>query len=404
MDDLIYLDNNSTTRVDPKVLEAMIPYFTEDFGNAHSRNHPFGWKAEEAIDKARGEVANLIGADPKEIVFTSGMTESDNLAIKGVAEMYKEKGRHIIVLETDIRSILDPTITLSRAGYEVTTLPVDKEGRVELEALKQAIRPDTILVSMMASNHEIGTIQPLAEIGAITKEKGILFHVNGAYAASTVPLDVNKMNIDLLSLNAHLIYGPKGVGVLYVRRKNPRVKLTPMIDGGGHERGLRSGTLNTPGIVGMGAACRILKETWNQEIPRLKALRDRLENGILKELDYVVVNGDKEHRAPNVSNLSFAYVEGEALLMGLKEIALSSGSACTSSTLEPSYILRALGVGSDLAHSSIRFSLGRFNTEEEISTTIRRVKEAVSRLRDMSPLYEMAKEGIDIKSVQWSSH
>ncbi|AFS52721.1 MULTISPECIES: IscS subfamily cysteine desulfurase [Leptospirillum] len=404
MDRSIYLDNHATTKLDPRVLDAMIPYFTENFGNAASRNHAYGWKAEEAVDQARSDVAALIGADPKEIVFTSGMTESDNLAIKGVAEMYREKGNHLIAVETDIRSILDPLHALERHGFTLTILPVDSKGRVDPEKLREAIRPETILVSMMMVNHEIGTIQPMEEIGKITREKGVLLHVNASYSAGTVPIDVNRMNIDLLSMNAHLIYGPKGVGALYVRRKNPRVRITPQIEGGGHERGLRSGTLNTPGIVGMGVACRLLRENWDSEIAFLTGLRNKLENGIMEELDYVSVNGDVDHRSPAVSNLSFAFVEGEALLMGLKEIALSSGSACTSSTLEPSYVLRALGVGTDLAHSSIRFTVGRFNTEEEISYTVRRVKEAVSRLRDMSPLYEMAKEGIDLKSVQWNTH
>ncbi|WP_053764908.1 IscS subfamily cysteine desulfurase [Leptospirillum ferriphilum] len=404
MDRSIYLDNHATTKLDPRVLDAMIPYFTENFGNAASRNHAYGWKAEEAVDQARSDVAALIGADPKEIVFTSGMTESDNLAIKGVSEMYREKGNHLIAVETDIRSILDPLHALERHGFTLTILPVDSKGRVDPEKLREAIRPETILVSMMMVNHEIGTIQPMEEIGKITREKGVLLHVNASYSAGTVPIDVNRMNIDLLSMNAHLIYGPKGVGALYVRRKNPRVRITPQIEGGGHERGLRSGTLNTPGIVGMGVACRLLRENWDSEIAFLTGLRNKLENGIMEELDYVSVNGDVDHRSPAVSNLSFAFVEGEALLMGLKEIALSSGSACTSSTLEPSYVLRALGVGTDLAHSSIRFTVGRFNTEEEISYTVRRVKEAVSRLRDMSPLYEMAKEGIDLKSVQWNTH
>ncbi|KGA94196.1 IscS subfamily cysteine desulfurase [Leptospirillum ferriphilum] len=404
MDRSIYLDNHATTKLDPRVLDAMIPYFTENFGNAASRNHAYGWKAEEAVDQARSDVAALIGADPKEIVFTSGMTESDNLAIKGVAEMYREKGNHLIAVETDIRSILDPLHALERHGFTLTILPVDSKGRVDPEKLREAIRPETILVSMMMVNHEIGTIQPMEEIGKITREKGVLLHINASYSAGTVPIDVNRMNIDLLSMNAHLIYGPKGVGALYVRRKNPRVRVTPQIEGGGHERGLRSGTLNTPGIVGMGVACRLLRENWNSEIAFLTGLRNKLENGIMEELDYVSINGDVDHRSPAVSNLSFAFVEGEALLMGLKEIALSSGSACTSSTLEPSYVLRALGVGTDLAHSSIRFTVGRFNTEEEISYTVRRVKEAVSRLRDMSPLYEMAKEGIDLKSVQWNTH
>ena len=404
MDRSIYLDNHATTKMDPRVLDAMIPYFTENFGNAASRNHAYGWKAEEGVEHARGDVAALIGADPKEIVFTSGMTESDNLAIKGVAEMYREKGNHLIAVETDIRSILDPLHALERHGFTLTLLPVDSKGRVDPEKLREAIRPETILVSMMMVNHEIGTIQPMEEIGKITREKGVLLHVNASYSAGAVPIDVNRMNIDLLSMNAHLIYGPKGVGALYVRRKNPRVRITPQIEGGGHERGVRSGTLNTPGIVGMGYACRLLRENWEAEIALLSGLRNKLENGILEELDYVSINGDVDNRSPAVSNLSFAFVEGEALLMGLKEIALSSGSACTSSTLEPSYVLRALGVGTDLAHSSIRFPVGRFNTEEEIAYTVRRVKEAVSRLRDMSPLYEMAKEGIDLKSVQWNSH
>ena len=404
MDRSIYLDNHATTKLDPRVLDAMIPYFTENFGNAASRNHAYGWKAEEAVDQARSDVAALIGADSKEIVFTSGMTESDNLAVKGVAEMYREKGNHLIAVETDIRSILDPLHALERHGFTLTILPVDSKGRVNPEKLREAIRPETILVSMMMVNHEIGTIQPMEEIGKITREKSVLLHINASYSAGTVPIDVNRMNIDLLSMNAHLIYGPKGVGALYVRRKNPRVRVTPQIEGGGHERGFRSGTLNTPGIVGMGVACRLLRENWSSEIAFLTGLRNKLENGIMEELDYVSINGDVDHRSPAVSNLSFAFVEGEALLMGLKEIALSSGSACTSSTLEPSYVLRALGVGTDLAHSSIRFTVGRFNTEEEISYTVRRVKEAVSRLRDMSPLYEMAKEGIDLKSVQWNTH
>ena len=404
MDRSIYLDNHATTKLDPRVLDAMIPYFTENFGNAASRNHAYGWKAEEAVDQARSDVAALIGADSKEIVFTSGMTESDNLAVKGVAEMYREKGNHLIAVETDIRSILDPLHALERHGFTLTILPVDRKGRVNPEKLREAIRPETILVSMMMVNHEIGTIQPMEEIGKITREKSVLLHINASYSAGTVPIDVNRMNIDLLSMNAHLIYGPKGVGALYVRRKNPRVRVTPQIEGGGHERGFRSGTLNTPGIVGMGVACRLLRENWSSEIAFLTGLRNKLENGIMEELDYVSINGDVDHRSPAVSNLSFAFVEGEALLMGLKEIALSSGSACTSSTLEPSYVLRALGVGTDLAHSSIRFTVGRFNTEEEISYTVRRVKEAVSRLRDMSPLYEMAKEGIDLKSVQWNTH
>ena len=401
--DPVYLDNHSTTRVDPRVVDAMLPSFTEVYGNASSRNHAYGWRAEELTEKGREEVAALIGAESKEIIFTSGMTESDNLAIKGVAEMYRDKGNHIITVETEIRSILDPIRSLEGKGFVVTVLPVDSTGRVDPEAVRASIRPETILVSVMMVNHEIGTIQPIREIGAITREKGVLLHTNAAYALGVMPIDVNAMNIDLLSLNGHLIHGPKGIGALYVRRK-PRVRLAPQIEGGGHERGFRSGTLNTSGIVGLGAACRILKENLPAEIAHRKSLRDRLEQEILKTVEYVEINGNREHRSPAVTNLSFAFVEGEALLMGLREIALSSGSACTSATLEPSYVLKALGVGTELAHSSIRFSVGRFNTMEEIEGVIRRVQEAVGRLREMSPLYEMAKEGIDLKSVQWSPH
>jgi len=401
--DPVYLDNHSTTRVDPRVVDAMLPAFTEVYGNASSRNHAYGWQAEELTEKGREEVAALIGADPKEIIFTSGMTESDNLAIKGVAEMYRDKGNHIITVETEIRSILDPIRSLEGKGFVVTVLPVDSTGRVDPEAIRASIRPETILVSVMMVNHEIGTVQPIREIGAITREKGVLLHTNAAYAAGVMPIDVNAMNIDLLSLNGHLIHGPKGIGALYVRRK-PRVRLAPQIEGGGHERGFRSGTLNTPGIVGLGAACRILRENLPAEIAHRKSLRDRLEQEILKTVEYVEINGNREHRSPALSNLSFAFVEGEALLMGLREIALSSGSACTSATLEPSYVLKALGVGTELAHSSIRFSVGRFNTQSEIDAVIGRVQEAVGRLREMSPLYEMAKEGIDLKSVQWSPH
>ncbi len=401
--DPVYLDNHSTTKVDPRVVEAMLPTFTTVYGNPGSRNHAFGWQAEELTEKAREEVAALIGADSKEIIFTAGMTESDNLAIKGVAAMYREKGSHIITVETEGRSVLDPIRTLETQGFTVTVLPVGPGGIVDPEVVRASIRPDTILVSVMTVNHEIGTIQPIAKIGAITREKGVLFHTNAAYAAGVMKLDVTEMNVDLLSLNAHLIHGPKGVGALYVRRK-PRVRLAPQIEGGGLERGFRSGTLNTTGIVGFGAAARIIRENLAGEISHRKALRDRLESGILDAMDYVEINGDKEQRSPAVSNLSFSFVEGEALLMGLRGIALSSGSACTSATLEPSYILKALGVGTDLAHSSIRFSVGRFNTVEEIEAVIQRVKQAVEKLREMSPLYEMAKEGIDLKSVQWSPH
>ena len=400
----IFMDNHSTTPVDPRVLEAMLPYFTEKFGNAASRNHPFGWEAEKAVDRARGQIAQLIHAHPKEIIFTSGATESDNLALKGVAEMYREQGNHMITAVTEHKAILDTAKRLEKMGYVVTYLPVDRDGLIDVDELRAAITDRTILISIMLANNEIGVLQPIAEIGQVAKEKGVLFHCDATQGVGKVPVNVNTMGIDLMSFSAHKIYGPKGVGGLYVRRRNPRVRIAPMMDGGGHERGMRSGTLNVPGIVGLGMACEICEKEMDEERLRLTRMRLKLQDYILKSLDEVYINGHPENRLPQNLNMSFAYVEGESLLMGLKEIALSSGSACTTATLEPSYVLRALGVGSDLAHSSIRFGLGRFNTDEEVEYVGKRVVETVRRLRDMSPLYEMAKEGIDLKSVQWTEH
>lgn len=400
----IFMDNHSTTPVDPRVLEAMLPYFTEHFGNAASRNHPFGWEAEKAVDHARGEIARLIHCDPKEVIFTSGATESDNLALKGVAEMYHEKGNHIITAVTEHKAVLDTAKRLEKNGFQVTYLSVGADGRIDPDAVKGAITDKTILISLMMANNEIGVIQPVAEIGRIAKEKGVIFHCDATQGVGKIPVDVQAMGIDLMSLSAHKMYGPKGIGALYVRKKNPRVRIAAMMDGGGHERGMRSGTLNVPGIVGFGKACEISGKEMAEEGARLTRLREKLKDQILKEIDEVYLNGHPTERLPQNLNLSFAYVEGESLLMGLKEIALSSGSACTTATLEPSYVLRALGVGSDLAHSSLRFGLGRFNTEEEVDYVGQRVVETVRRLREMSPLYEMAKEGIDLKSVQWTQH
>lgn len=400
----IFMDNHSTTPVDPKVLESMLPYFTEKFGNAASRNHSFGWEAEKAVEDARVQISKLINANPKEIIFTSGATESDNLALKGVVEMYREKGDHIVTSVTEHRAVLDSTKRLEKNGVKVTYLPVTKDGVVDPEEVRKAITDKTILISIMMANNEIGTINPVAEIGKIAKSKGVLFHCDATQGVGKIPVDVEAMGIDLMSFSAHKIYGPKGVGALYVRRKNPRVRLAPMLDGGGHERGMRSGTLPVPLIVGFGKACELCMEGMAEESKRITALRERLMDGIMKKLEEVYLNGHPTQRLPNNLNLSFAYVEGESVLMGLKDIAVSSGSACTSATLEPSYVIRALGVGSDLAHSSIRFGLGRFNTEEEVDYVIKRVVETIQKLRDMSPLYEMAKEGIDIKSVQWTAH
>ena len=399
----IYMDNHATTPMDPRVLEAMLPYFTDKFGNAASRNHPFGWAAEEAVETARENIAKLIGATAKEIVFTSGATESNNLAIKGVAEMYREKGNHIITVVTEHKAVLDTTKRLEKYGYKVTYLPVKADGIIDLDELKNAFTDKTILVSAMFANNEIGVIQPVAEIGAMCRERGIFFHTDATQAVGKVPVDVNKQNIDLLSMSGHKMYGPKGVGALYVRRRNPRVQLTPIIDGGGHERGMRSGTLNVAGIAGFGKACEIAMAEMPQESCRLAGLRNRLKDRLEKQLDEVFVNGSLEHRLPGNLNMSFAYVEGESLLMGINDIAVSSGSACTSATLEPSYVLKALGTGDDLAHSSIRFGLGRFNTEAEVDYVADKLTHVVQKLRELSPLYEMAKEGIDLKSVQWAA-
>jgi cysteine desulfurase len=400
----IYLDYHATTPVDPEVFATMAPYFTEVFGNAASRNHEFGWRAESAVEKARAQVAELIGASDKEIIFTSGATESNNLAIRGVAEMYKDKGRHIITSPVEHKAVLDTCQDLERKGYSVTYLPVDQYGQVRPEELLKAIRPDTILVSVMFANNEIGTVNPIAEIGRMCKERGIIFHTDAVQAVGKVPVDVNAMGIDLLSITAHKIYGPKGVGALYVRRKAPRVRLEPILHGGGHERGMRSGTLNVPGIVGFGKACEVAKRNFFEETARVKRLRDKMWDAIRAELDEVYLNGHPTERLPNNLNVSFAFVEGESLMMGMKELAVSSGSACTSSSLEPSYVLKSIGVGEDLAHTSIRFGLGRFTTEEEVDYATRKVIATVKRLRDLSPLYEMVKEGVDLKSVQWTGH
>jgi cysteine desulfurase len=399
----IYMDNHATTPVDPRVVDAMLPYFNEKFGNAASRNHSFGWAGEEAVENARAQVASLIGATPKEIIFTSGATESDNLMIKGVAEMYREKGNHIITQAIEHKAVLDTCKRLEKYGYEVTYLPVQKDGRVDPEDVRKAITPKTILITVMYANNEIGIINPIAEIGKIAKEHGIIFAVDGVQAVGKIPVDVQKDNIDLLAISAHKIYGPKGVGALYVRRRNPRVQLSAIIDGGGHERGMRSGTLNVTGIAGLGKACEIAQQDMPKEAERMRSLRERLRKGLEAKLDEVFINGSMEHRLPNNLNMSFAYVEGESLLMGINDVAVSSGSACTSATLEPSYVLKALGVGEDLAHTSIRFGLGRFNTEEEVDYVVDKMVQVVTKLRELSPLYEMAKEGIDISKVKWQT-
>ena len=400
----IYLDNNATTPMDPRVLEAMTPYFLEDFGNAASRNHPFGWKAEEAVDYAREQVAKLIGADPKEIIFTSGATEGDNLGIKGVYEMYASKGNHIITATTEHKAVLDTCKHIEKSGGEVTYLEVKADGLIDLKELEAAIKPTTILIAIMYANNEIGVIQPVREISAIAKKHGVLLFTDATQAVGKIPVDVNKDGIDLMAFTAHKMYGPKGVGALYVRRKNPRVKVTAQMDGGGHERGMRSGTLNVPGIVGFGKACEICMNEMEIDTNRISILRDKLENELMK-LEEAYINGSKEHRLPHVTNISFKHVEGEGLLMGFnKNIALSSGSACTSASLEPSYVLKALGLGDDLAHSSLRFGLGRFTTEDQIDYTVKAISETVLKLRDMSPLWEMYKEGIDLNSIEWAHH
>ncbi len=400
----IYLDHNATTPMDPRVLETMIPYFTENFGNAASRNHSFGWHAEEAVDYAREQIAQLIGADPKEIIFTSGATEGDNLGIKGVYEMYASKGNHIITCTTEHKAVLDTCKHLEKLGAEVTYLEVQPDGLIDLKALEAAMRPTTILVAIMYANNEIGVVQPVKEISAIAKKHGALFFTDAVQAVGKIPVDVNADGIDLMAFTAHKMYGPKGVGALYVRRKNPRVKVTAQVDGGGHERGMRSGTLNVPGIVGFGKACELARLEMASDTERISKLRDKLENA-LKVIDESYVNGNPAHRLPHVSNISFKYVEGEGLMMGFnQDIALSSGSACTSASLEPSYVLKALGLGDDLAHSSLRFGLGRYTTEEQIDFTIKAVTDTVLKLREMSPLWEMFKEGIDIDSIQWAHH
>lgn len=400
----VYMDNNSTTRTDPRVVEAMMPYFTEKFGNSASRNHAYGWETEEGVDLAREQVASIINASSKEIIFTSGATESNNLAIKGVAAMYKKKGNHIISTVTEHKAVIDTCMRLERDGAKVTFLPVDKFGLVSPQQVADAITDKTILVSIMAANNEIGTIHPMKEIGAICKAKNVLFHTDATQTVGKIPMDVEDMGIDLLSMTAHKMYGPKGVGALYVRRKDPRVRLDAMIDGGGHERGMRSGTLNVTGIVGMGMAAEICRKELHSESERLLKLRNRLHEGITSKLEDAYLNGHPIHRLPGNLNISFAFVEGEGLMMGIKDVAVSSGSACTSASLEPSYVLKALGLGDELAHSSIRFGLGRFNTEEEVDFVINDVVRAVNHLRDMSPLYEMHRQGIDLKTVQWAAH
>jgi len=400
----IYMDNHATSPMDPRVLEAMLPYFSQKFGNAASRNHSFGWEAEQAVENAREQIAKLIGATAKEIIFTSGATESDNLAIKGIAEMYKERGNHIITQVTEHKAVLDTCKKLEKQGYEVTYLPVQEDGLISVEALKAAITDKTILVTIMYANNEIGVIQPIPEIGKLCHEKGILFHTDAVQAVGKIPVNVQTDNIDVLSLSGHKIYGPKGVGALYVRRRNPRVQITEQINGGGHERGMRSGTLNVPGIVGLGAACEICGNEMAAEAAREQELRDYLKNKLENALDYTQVNGNMEHHLPGNLNMSFIYVEGESLLMGINDIAVSSGSACTSATLEPSYVLKALGLGDDVAHSSIRFGLGRFNNKAEVDYVADKIIEVVVKLRELSPLYEMVKEGIDLSKIEWAAH
>jgi cysteine desulfurase len=400
----IYLDYHATTPVDPRVVEAMLPYFTSRFGNAASRNHPFGWAAEEAVEKARKQVADLIGANAKEVVFTSGATESDNLAIKGVAQMYGTKGNHVITCVTEHKAVIDSCKRLEKEGFRVTYLPVQKDGRVALDDVRDAMTDKTILITIMTANNEIGVVQPIAEIGAIAKARAIPFHTDAVQAVGKIPFNVNDLKVDLASLSSHKIYGPKGVGALYVRRRNPRVLVAPMIDGGGHERGMRSGTLNVPGIVGFGKAAELCRLEMAAEGERLRALRDHLNRRLHDKLDEIYINGSMEHRLPHNLNVSFAYVEGESLLMGINDVAVSSGSACTSASLEPSYVLKALGAGDDLAHSSIRFGLGRWTTEEEVDYVADKLVAVVTRLREMSPLYELAKEGVDLATMQWEVH
>ena len=400
----IYMDNHATSPMDPRVLEAMMPFFSVKFGNAASRNHSFGWEAEQAVEQAREQIARLIGATAKEIIFTSGATESNNLAIKGIAEMYRERGNHIITQVTEHKAVLDTCKRLEKYGYRVTYLPVKADGLIDMDDLRRAIDDKTVLVTIMSANNEIGVVQPIAEIGKLCHEKGVIFHTDAVQAVGKIPMDVQAMNIDVLSLTAHKIYGPKGVGALYVRRRNPRVQIAAQIDGGGHERGMRSGTLNVPSIVGLGKACAIAQEEMATEAARLCAMRDHLRKRFESELDYVEVNGSWEHRLPGNLNMSFIYVEGESLLMGINDVAVSSGSACTSATLEPSYVLKALGLGDDVAHSSIRFGLGRFNTMAECDYVADKVIGIVKKLRELSPLYEMVKDGIDLSKIEWAAH
>ncbi len=400
----IYMDNHATTPMDPRVLEAMVPYFTGKFGNAASRNHGFGWEAEQGVEAAREQIAKLIGATAKEIIFTSGATESNNLAIKGIAEMYRERGNHIITQVTEHKAVLDTCKRMEKSGFKVTYLPVKADGLVDLDQLKAAMTDKTVLVSIMFANNEIGVVQPVAEIGKLCHERNVIFHTDGVQAVGKIPVDVNALNIDVMSLTAHKLYGPKGVGALYVRRRNPRVQISEQINGGGHERGMRSGTLNVPGIVGFGKAAEIAREEMEAEGKRQLALRTRLQQKLEGALDYVHINGSMEHRLPGNLNMSFVYVEGESLLMGINDIAVSSGSACTSATLEPSYVLKALGLGDDVAHSSIRFGLGRFNTEAEVDYVADKLIDVVLKLRELSPLYEMVKEGIDLTKIEWAAH
>jgi cysteine desulfurase len=400
----VYMDNNATTRTDPRVLEAMLPFFTEKYGNAASRNHAYGWEAETAVEEAREQIATLIGASSKEVVVTSGATESNNLALKGAAAMYKKKGNHIISQATEHKAVIDPCKRLERDGFQVTVLPVDRFGQVTAEQVRAAMTDKTILVTIMAANNEIGTLQPIKQIGKLCKEKGVLFHTDGVQAIGKTPVDVEEMGIDTMSMTAHKLYGPKGIGALYVRKKDPRVRLEPIIDGGGHERGMRSGTLPVPLIVGFGMACEIARKEMAEESQRTFRLRERLRRGIMDQLSESYLNGHPTERLPGNANISFAYVEGEGLMMGIKDVAVSSGSACTSASLEPSYVLRALGVGDELAHSSIRFGIGRFTTEQEVDFVVDLVVREVNRLREMSPLYEMAQAGIDLKTVQWAAH
>jgi len=400
----IYMDNNSTTRCDSRVVEAMLPYFTEKYGNAASRNHSYGWEAEEAVDHARDQIAALIGASSKEIIFTSGATESDNLAVKGVYDMYASKGNHIITCVTEHKAVLDTCKHLEKQGAEVTYLTVKPDGRIDLKELEASIKPNTILIAIMYANNETGTLQPVKEISALARKHGVLFFTDATQAVGKIPVNVHSDGIDLMAFTGHKMYGPKGVGALYVRRKNPRVKVTAQMDGGGHERGMRSGTLNVSGIVGFGKACELARQEMEADAQRLSLLRDKLEKALLG-LEEAYVNGSREHRLPHVTNISFKYVEGEGLMMGFnKSIALSSGSACTSASLEPSYVLKALGLGDDLAHSSLRFGLGRFTTEEQIDYTINAVRNTVLKLREMSPLWEMWKEGIDLNTIEWAHH